>query len=80
VDEGAVLELIAKTTLVGVLPAPHEIFVRRYVPNEHTERWFGTFLAGVVFLRNQQYALFDGTRIKLFVVPPVEDEFFGLDT
>ena len=32
VDESALLTLISQTTLVGVLPVPHPIVVRKYIP------------------------------------------------
>ena len=68
VDEGLVLDYIKNTTLVGILPIPHPIVVRRYQPNKFTNIWFTTYLWGVLFLRNQKVPLFDGTKIKLFRV------------
>jgi hypothetical protein len=70
------MELISGTTLVGVLPVPHSIVVRRYIPNAYTNMWFTTYVWGVIFLRNQSYALMDGQRIRMFTVSqPVHDEF-----
>ena len=53
---------------VGLLPVPHPIVIRKYQPNRHTNMWFTTFLWGLVFLRNQENPLFDGSKIKLFSV------------
>jgi hypothetical protein len=36
IDESAILAMIGQTTLVGVLPVPHPIVVRRYIPNAFT--------------------------------------------
>lgn len=53
VDDIAVLEFLRKTTVVGVLPVPHAIMMRRYQANEYTHLWFSTFMWGNVFLRIQ---------------------------
>lgn len=53
VDDGAVLEFLQKATVVGVLPVPHPIMMKRYQANEYTHLWFTTFLWGNIFLRNQ---------------------------
>ncbi len=68
VDENRIIELLKNTTMVGVLPIPHAIVVRRYQPNKHTNAWFTTYLWGVIFLRNQRLSLFDGTKISLFLL------------
>eukprot|EP00943_MAST-04B_sp_MAST-4B-sp1_P000331 g331.t1 len=67
-DEDLVLQFLQKTTMVGLLPVPHAIIVRRYQPNKFTNIWFSTYLWGVIFLRNQRMPLFDGTKIRLFHV------------
>ena len=41
--------MIGQTTLVGVLPVPHPIVVRRYIPNAFTNLWCVLFF----FSRNQ---------------------------
>ncbi len=75
------LVVIRRTTLVGVLPAPHPIVVNQYLPNATTTAWFSTFLWGVVYLRNP--TLFTREHIRLFPVyevsggapsPPEGDE------
>jgi len=79
VDESAILDLISKTTLAGVLPVPHPIVVRKYIQNPYTDQWFCTFLLGVIFLRQQTLAqLTYGTasgatlwiphKVKLFTI------------
>mmetsp|Transcript_15653 Transcript_15653/g.25602 ORF Transcript_15653/g.25602 Transcript_15653/m.25602 type:complete len:597 (-) Transcript_15653:1569-3359(-) len=66
VNEDKILNLVQNCTLVGLLPIPHSIFVRRYEPNSSATVWFTTYLWGVIFLRNQ--GLWDGGAIKLFVI------------
>jgi len=70
-DEEAVLSFIKNTTMVGLLPVPHPIVIRKYQPNTFTSLWFTAFLWGVVFLQNQVLPLFDGASIKLFTVSVV---------
>eukprot|EP00475_Leptophrys_vorax_P036936 TRINITY_DN63128_c0_g1_i2.p1 TRINITY_DN63128_c0_g1~~TRINITY_DN63128_c0_g1_i2.p1 ORF type:complete len:818 (-),score=216.62 TRINITY_DN63128_c0_g1_i2:1171-3624(-) len=73
-NEEAVLALIERTTVVGILPAPHSIVVRRYTNTPYTMVWFTTYIWGLVFLRNERPVLFDPPRIKLFVCGYVEPE------
>lgn len=76
VDDSKIMELISSTTLVGVLPVPHSIVVRRYIPNAYTNMWFTTYVWGVIFLRHQSYPLMDGAHIRMFTVSqPAPDEY-----
>ncbi|GBG25396.1 Protein HID1 [Hondaea fermentalgiana] len=67
-DERKVLDFLRETTLVGLLPVPHPIVIRRYQANQYTTLWFTTYTWGVIFLRNQQVPLWDGRAIKLFAI------------
>ena len=66
--EQDIITFIQDTTLVGVLPQPHPIVVRKYQPNKYTSLWFTTFLWGVVFMRNQSVPLWDGSTIQIFTL------------
>lgn len=68
VDEAQVLEFIRETTMVGLLPVPHPIVIRKYQPNRYTSLWFSAFMWGVIFMHNQRVPLFDGKAIRLFQV------------
>lgn len=68
VDEGAVLAFVRDTTMVGLLPVPHALVMHKYTANEFTQLWFTTFLWGVVFLRNQEFPIYDTRKIKLFAI------------
>lgn len=68
VDESVLVNFVQNTTLVGLLPVPHPIVIRKYQPNKYTSLWFSAFLWGVVFMHNQDIPLFDGKNIKLFIV------------
>ncbi len=67
VDEHAILTLIKETTLVGLLPVPHPIVVRKYQPNHLTSKWFCTFIWGVIFLSSPN-PMWDANSVKLFHV------------
>jgi hypothetical protein len=63
-----VLVFIRETTMVGLLPVPHPIVIRKYQPNKYTALWFSAFLWGVIVVRSRSPPLFDGKAVKLFVV------------
>ncbi|CAH0521849.1 unnamed protein product [Peronospora belbahrii] len=67
-DEDAMLYFLRTTTMVGLLPVPHPIVIRKYQINQYTHLWFTTFTWGVIFLRNQVLPLFDGGAITLFTI------------
>ena len=52
----AILEEIAKTTVVGVLPPPPPIVIRRSLRSAETDVWIATFLWSVVFNGNKVLA------------------------
>lgn len=74
VDENEILEVLKDITMVGLLPVPHAIVIRKYQPNQYTALWFTAFMWGVIFLRNQNLPLFDGQCIELFQVAVQDDD------
>jgi hypothetical protein len=50
-DESEILKFLQNGTLVGLLPVPHPILIRKYQPNVGTIMWFRTYMWGVVYLR-----------------------------
>ena len=74
VDEQEILEVLKEITMVGLLPVPHAIVIRKYQPNQYTALWFTAFMWGVIFLRNQHLPMFDGQCIELFQVSVQDDE------
>ena len=67
-DELQVTAFIENTTLVGLLPVPHPILIRRYHENTATHIWFRVYAWGLIFLRYTQPPALLGTAVKLFVV------------
>jgi len=74
VDEVEILDVLKDVTMVGLLPVPHAIVIRKYQPNQYTALWFTAFMWGVIFLRNQEPPLFDGQMIALFQVSVASDK------
>jgi hypothetical protein len=74
VDENEILEVLKDVTMVGLLPVPHAIVIRKYQPNQYTALWFTAFMWGVIFLRSQHLPMFDGQAIELFQVSVQEEE------
>ena len=51
-DETEILKFLQHGTLVGLLPVPHPILIRKYQANSGTTMWFRTYLWGVIYLRS----------------------------
>ncbi len=68
-DDSQVLDFIRSTTVVGVLPAPHAILVRRYTSNAYTNAWFTTFTFSNLYLHlARECPLFDARAIRMFQI------------
>lgn len=53
-DEREIIEFIRNTTLVGLLPVPHPILIRRYQSNRTamTSLWFTPFIWNIILRKN----------------------------
>uniref|UniRef100_A0AAF5DNA0 HID1 domain-containing protein n=1 Tax=Strongyloides stercoralis TaxID=6248 RepID=A0AAF5DNA0_STRER len=51
-DEKEILKFLQNGTLVGLLPVPHPIVIRKYQANAGTKNWFRTYMWGIIFLLN----------------------------
>jgi len=67
-DESQLLECIKKANLVGLLPLPHPIIIRKYQTNISTDLWFSVYMWGVIFKRNENPPLFLASKIRLFTI------------
>jgi len=67
-DDAPVVEYIKTTTMVGILPVPHSIFIRKLQESPQTRAWTTSFLWGVIFQRNKNTPMFDSQFIKLFAL------------
>ena len=65
-SDKAVIAFLRDTTLVGLLPVPHPIVIRKYEPNEFTTLWFTTYLWGVLFTQNKHIPLWESSSIRMF--------------
>lgn len=68
VDEKFILNVLSEVTMVGLLPVPHPIVIRKYQANQYTALWFTAYLWGVIYINHQSLPIFDGKAIKLFRV------------
>ncbi|VDP95055.1 unnamed protein product [Echinostoma caproni] len=50
-DESEIVKFLQNGTLVGLLPVPHPILIRKYQSNSGTAIWFRNYLWGVIYLR-----------------------------
>ncbi|EJW80507.1 HID-1 family protein [Wuchereria bancrofti] len=67
-DESEILKFLQHGTLVGLLPVPHPILIRKYQANAGTNHWFRTYLWGVIYLRNIDPPIWYDTNVKLFEI------------
>ncbi|RXN08927.1 HID1-like protein [Labeo rohita] len=67
-DESEILKFLQHGTLVGLLPVPHPILIRKYQANEGTALWFRTYIWGLIYLRNVDPPVWYDTDVKLFEI------------
>ncbi|GIZ04126.1 protein HID1 [Caerostris extrusa] len=67
-DESEILKFLQHGTLVGLLPVPHPILIRKYQANSGTTMWFRTYMWGVIYLRNVDPPVWYDTDVKLFEI------------
>ncbi|KAK7919184.1 hypothetical protein WMY93_010468 [Mugilogobius chulae] len=67
-DETEILQFLQHGTLVGLLPVPHPILIRKYQANAGTTAWFRTYMWGVIYLRNVDPPIWYDTDIRLFEI------------
>uniref|UniRef100_H2ZBV9 Protein HID1 n=1 Tax=Ciona savignyi TaxID=51511 RepID=H2ZBV9_CIOSA len=70
-DESEILKFLQHGTLVGLLPVPHPILIRKYQANAGTTSWFRTYMWGVIYLRNIDPPVWYDTDVKLFDIQRV---------
>nr|XP_022916431.1 protein HID1 [Onthophagus taurus] len=70
-DESEILKFLQHGTLVGLLPVPHPILIRKYQANAGTTTWFRTYMWGVIYLRNMDPPIWYDTDVKLFEIQRV---------
>ncbi|KAL0964839.1 hypothetical protein UPYG_G00329700 [Umbra pygmaea] len=70
-DESEILRFLQHGTLVGLLPVPHPILIRKYQANAGTALWFRTYMWGVIYLRNVDPPIWYDTDVRLFEIQRV---------
>jgi len=68
-DQTKILLFLENTTMVGILPLPHPIILRKFSPTNHALNWFHSYMWGVVFLKmiSAGSSILE-TEVKLFIV------------
>lgn len=61
-NETEIIKFVQKGTLVGLLPVPHPILIRKYRSNEETDSWFKTCTWAIIYVKTPIWL---GTAIKL---------------
>lgn len=64
-DEIEMIRFLQNGTLVGLLPVPHPILIRKYRTNGATTLWFRTCTWGIIYVRNN---IWTETFVKLVEV------------
>ena len=63
-DESEILRFLQHGTLVGLLPVPHPILIRKYQPNPGTAMWFRTYMWGVIYRKDNPFNI--AQKLQLF--------------
>ena len=72
-DETEVLEYLKNGTMVGLLPVPHPIVIRKYQTSPAASIWFSAYLWGVIYLKHLEIEVWHGTTVRLFRVQVAEE-------
>ena len=68
-SDAQVLEFLRGMTLVGILPAPQPIFIRKFRWGEALVIWFRSMLWGQAYVASMtDYCPWGGTQVKLFQI------------
>lgn len=70
-EEPEILKFLQNGTLVGLLPVPHPILIRKYQTNAGTTLWFRTYMWGIIYLRNIEPGIWYDTNVQLFEIHKV---------
>eukprot|EP00038_Savillea_parva_P017428 m.20216 g.20216 ORF g.20216 m.20216 type:complete len:828 (+) comp3767_c0_seq1:52-2535(+) len=67
-DEADILEFLQHGTMVGLLPVPHRILIRKHQSVPLSTVWYSSFVMGVLYLRYMDPPIWHGTAVRLFRV------------
>lgn len=71
-DEADILKFLQNGTLVGLLPVPHPILIRRHHSVPNSTVWFYSYVLGSMYLRCMTPPVWHGTTVRLFRVKTIE--------
>jgi hypothetical protein len=64
--EEAVVDFLKNGTLVGLLPVPHPILIRKYQSQTAGSLWYQAYVWSVIFTKHASPPIFYGSHVKLF--------------
>jgi hypothetical protein len=67
-DDQVILDYLQRRTLVGLIPLPRPISIRKFRMSSEISLWLTSFLYGIIYLHNSFPAIWYGTEVKLFTV------------
>jgi hypothetical protein len=65
IDEPEIIKFLQNGTLVGLLPVPHPIQIRKYRPNDGSTMWLRACTWGIIYVRS---TVWTGTDIRLIKI------------
>eukprot|EP00127_Corallochytrium_limacisporum_P002610 Clim_evm46s134 gene=Clim_evmTU46s134 len=65
-DEQQIVDFLKNGTLVGLLPVPHPILIRKYQSTSGTNLWFTVFAWSIIYVRSDSPCIWEGLDIQLF--------------
>lgn len=71
-DEAEILAFLQNGTLVGLLPVPHPILIRRHQSVPSCTVWFCSYVLGVMYMRWMDPPIWHDTQVRLFRVKTVQ--------
>lgn len=71
-DEADILKFLQNGTLVGLLPVPHPILIRRHHSVPSSTVWYYSYVLGAMYLRCMNPPVWHGTTVRLFRVKTSE--------
>eukprot|EP01134_Creolimax_fragrantissima_P005454 CFRG5454T1 len=67
-SESDIVDLLKAGTIVGLLPRPSQIYLRKYQPERYDGPWLAAFLWGLMYVKYRKPGLWLQTSVKLFEV------------
>lgn len=74
IEDDIIIQYLKASTLIGLLPLPKPISVRKYQSNDAVNIWITSFLYGTLYLHASSPSVWAGTRVNLFHVKTLSSD------